>query len=517
MLLHGHHRCLLSLCLFGLLMQSCSFNRGTALNPAGEPSLSSQVAAKKEARDNSLPCLRLVQMQGGRYLADPSVVDYVEAVGNKLITHSDDVKISCRFTVVNDSIPDAWSLPDGNVAISRGLLVELNNEAELAAVLSHEIASIVSLNNFSEAEVITAVAVSNPTFSRAIGSGCASHKIRCRACVEGFADALAIKVMVAAGYDPQAALDYQQRLWKLESSNEKWNGGFLATHPCSEERLAALMAVVRSVPAGGYVGEENYQEKTRRLRTNNTSYSQLDLANKALWEGKLDVAQHLAKEGREATPQEGRFLWILGRVCLQQMRYTEGITYFNQALVTDDQYFDYYLQRGICHLNLGNHKEALKDLRSSLALLPTADAHFHLGELALEMGDRAAAGHHLLQASASEGPLAALAAEQLAAMEIKENPAKYVSLKAALDKRGYLTIAAVNNSPVPVRNVVVSLRVVNAPNVRYSNKVIRFKDEIASGKSSSSFTGIGPFDGKQHLKGCLEAIVVGASPMMSVE
>ena len=50
-----------------------------------------------------------------------------------------DRKLPYEFVVINNSVPNAWALPGGKIAVNRGLLTELNSEAELAAVLGHEI------------------------------------------------------------------------------------------------------------------------------------------------------------------------------------------------------------------------------------------------------------------------------------------------------------------------------------------------------------------------------------------
>jgi predicted Zn-dependent protease len=78
------------------------------------------------------------QAQGGDYVTDPAVLDYVREVGNKLAAVSDR-KLPYEFVVVNDGTLNAWALPGGKIAVNRGLLTELHSEAELAAVLGHEI------------------------------------------------------------------------------------------------------------------------------------------------------------------------------------------------------------------------------------------------------------------------------------------------------------------------------------------------------------------------------------------
>ena len=78
------------------------------------------------------------QLGGGLYEVDDRVARYVEAVGQRVAAHSDRA-LPYEFVVVNDSTPNAWALPGGKIGIHRGLLVELDNGAELAAILAHEI------------------------------------------------------------------------------------------------------------------------------------------------------------------------------------------------------------------------------------------------------------------------------------------------------------------------------------------------------------------------------------------
>jgi len=78
------------------------------------------------------------QSQGGDYVVDEELTKYVQGVGNRLAAVSDR-KLPYEFQVINSSVPNAWALPGGKIAINRGLLYEMNSEAELAAVMGHEI------------------------------------------------------------------------------------------------------------------------------------------------------------------------------------------------------------------------------------------------------------------------------------------------------------------------------------------------------------------------------------------
>ena len=86
-------------------------------------------------RQNYAP---MQQAQGGVYDIDPELTRYVQQVGGKLAAVSDR-PLPYEFVVLNNSVPNAWALPGGKIAINRGLLTELSSESELAAVLGHEI------------------------------------------------------------------------------------------------------------------------------------------------------------------------------------------------------------------------------------------------------------------------------------------------------------------------------------------------------------------------------------------
>ena len=111
---------------------------GCAVNPVtGRPDFMMVSEAQELAlgEQNYAP---MQQAEGGVYDIDPKLTAYVSEVGNKLAAVSDR-PLPYEFVVLNNSVPNAWALPGGKIVINRGLLVELESEAELAAVLGHEI------------------------------------------------------------------------------------------------------------------------------------------------------------------------------------------------------------------------------------------------------------------------------------------------------------------------------------------------------------------------------------------
>ena len=113
---------------------------GCATNPVNGKKDFILVSGQQEVAMGKQNYAPMLQSQGGAYDVDLELTAYVQSVGSKLAAvAADDAPLPYEFTVLNNSVPNAWALPGGKIAINRGLLTEMNSEAELAAVLGHEI------------------------------------------------------------------------------------------------------------------------------------------------------------------------------------------------------------------------------------------------------------------------------------------------------------------------------------------------------------------------------------------
>jgi predicted Zn-dependent protease len=166
---------------------------------------------------------------------------------------SDRPNLPFEFVVINDSVPNAWALPGGKLAVNRGLLAELKSEAELAAVLSHEIVHAAARHGASSMErgillsagaaVISVLAADKKhadLIDFAAGGGATLLNFRFSRENELEADHYGIGYMVRAGYDPKAAVELQETFVRLSGSKSAgWLAGMFATHPPSQERVEA--------------------------------------------------------------------------------------------------------------------------------------------------------------------------------------------------------------------------------------------------------------------------------------
>jgi len=206
--------------IVGMILATAAL-AGCTINPVtGERELA-LVSATDEVAIGQAQYFPSQQMQGGDYVRDPALTQYVNEVGQKLAAVSDRA-LPYEFVVLNSSVPNAWALPGGKIAVNRGLLVELESEAELAAVLGHEIVHAAARHGaqamqrgllLQGAVLIAATATRNDDYSGlavgAAGIGAQLINQRNGREAELEADLYGMRYMSRTGYDPQAAVSLQ--------------------------------------------------------------------------------------------------------------------------------------------------------------------------------------------------------------------------------------------------------------------------------------------------------------------
>ncbi|MGB5098132.1 MAG: M48 family metalloprotease, partial [Porticoccaceae bacterium] len=134
---------------FGLLVALSLGIGACAVNPVTGREELSLVSGSEEIAIGERQYGPAQQSQGGPYYLDPKLQDYVRAVGNRLAAASDR-QLPYEFVVLDNPVPNAWALPGGKIAVNSGLLLQLHDEAELAAVVGHEIVHAAARHSASQ-------------------------------------------------------------------------------------------------------------------------------------------------------------------------------------------------------------------------------------------------------------------------------------------------------------------------------------------------------------------------------
>ena len=378
-----------------------------------------QITLMSQAEENALGAKQYTpsqQSQGGRYEITPQLNDYVSKIGRNLARHSAQPNLPYEFVVLNNDVPNAWALPGGKIAINTGLLVELKDEAEMAAVIGHEIVhaaarhsaeQMATATGFQLLAGIAAVSTDNQLYQQAAMLGAGGFIAKYGRENELESDYYGINYMVAEGYDPQAAVGLQQTFVRLsEQSGQRsdWFSSLFASHPPSRERVARNQQRANQLPSGKR-NQKIYQANIRQLLKDKPAYEKhqqaLTEAKKKNW----DAALSLTNQAIRLQPKEARFHITQGRIYNQKDNDKRALSAFNKAASLEPNYFMGRLFKGLQLHQMANYSQAKVDLEASHRLLPNQTSSFYLGDIAQRNNQRTLARNYYQQAAKGGGKL----------------------------------------------------------------------------------------------------------------
>lgn len=461
------------------------------------------------------------QSEGGDYEVVPELTTYVNGVGQRLVAVSGDILVRARelpfeFTVLNNPVPNAWALPGGKIAINRGLLTELGSEAELAAVLGHEIVHSLARHGAQSQErgmllqggllaaQIGAVVggVDEQTAGLVLtGANIGAQLIHTRYGREAEleSDLYGMRLMKAAGYDPAAAITLQETFVRLSQGRQSgWLEGLFASHPPSQERVAQNRETAAKLGTGGELGKERYQAMLAPLQQMEPAYDKYDQAVAALQKKEFASARSLAGEAARLVPREAQFHQLLGEIELAEKNNRAALPHFQRAQELNGDFFGSWLGGGVAQYRLGNGTQARQWLQRSYELLPTAPAALYLGNLARDAGNVDGALQYYQTAASSQGSIGEEAAREGVRLDLPRNPGNYIAAQLARDAQGRVVVVVQNRAPVPVGNIVVTPVQVNAAGqIVAEARAVSIRGPVAAGAQQAAAAGLADLDATQ--------------------
>ena len=375
------------------------------------------------------------QVQGGDYNADPDLQKYIRDIGDRLAANSDHPELPYEFVLVNSAIPNAWALPGGKISINRGLLLHLTDEAQLAAVLAHEIVHSAARHSAKQRSRGVLIdlglgvlkrEMSNQTVKKRFGAGSANGGplliARYSRDDELESDFFGMRYMARAGYEPLAAVEIQQTFVALSSNiPSHWFGDLFSSHPPSMKRVKANQITARKLVSGKRY-KERFDAAVAIVRKDASSYAKARRAKRLLSRNEAKKAVDLMDKAISLQPMESQFWRLRGDAWVLLQDFERAKADYAMAILKNNGFYLNYLSRGELYFQLGDATQAHADVKISYDFLPTYRASYLLGAMAGQRGDLEEAQRYLQNALPGGGLTAELAADELETLDMSVKP-----------------------------------------------------------------------------------------------
>lgn len=344
---------------------------------------------------------------GGGEFRDERLKAYLADVVRRIHRVSHRPNLPVDFAVQNSSVPNAWAIP-GHVVMTRGLVAALDNEAEFAFVMGHEMGHVSARHSARQMSYgilqqvglgAAGLALQGRDYAdAALGIGAVGSSLlllKYGRDDELEADRLGIDYLAKLGYDPGSAVSAHRRLEKVSAEflqaagkNPRDKGFFedlLSTHPRTSVRIDELQSMISRTPpyprAGDGLHRERYQEMTAGIRKLHTIYMETyDKALAAYQEKNLAEAESFAARAISAAPDQPAFHALQGFIMLKKKDYEGAERYFDAAIRIDRNYAPAYRGKGTLMYFRERYSEGIGNLQKGLALFPQdIPAHYFLG------------------------------------------------------------------------------------------------------------------------------------------
>lgn len=364
---------------------------------------------------------------------------YLRTLGEGVAAASDRPDMPYRFNAVNANYINAYAFPGGTIGVSRGILLAMDNEAELAALLGHEVAHVTARHSAQgmTRTVLTQAAVGTLASSAAetrlggvlgtvgqLGSG--ALLARYSRDNEQSADTLGMNYMAAAGHNPSGMVGLAEMLARMDRDDRGLAEAMFASHPTGGARLEQARLHLRSFGERARnrpLNRERFRDMMAPLYRLKPAINAMQRAERLLGAQRYEEARQALQQALSTAPEDYTALMLMGKLALATEAPQEAVRWFSDARAvypTEPQALQF---RGLAYLSGDSFGRARDDLEAYEQQLPgNPGTDFLLGYCYDNLGDAAVAvaRYQAFLRQVNDGPQADYARSRLAAMAAPE-------------------------------------------------------------------------------------------------
>jgi predicted Zn-dependent protease len=329
--------------------------------------------------------------KGDFLLQNEQANNYITLLGKRVLAFSEKAPFDFQFSIIRSSAINAFATPGGYVYVNQGLINLVENEAELAGVLAHEIGHVnghhiaETIDRSTKLSISTLAAIIAGAFLGGGGdltAAVASFSVATATSLslkysreqEEAADRAGLSYLVAAGYDGRAMLDFLKIMRRYEYYSNTIPSYFL-THPGTDERIHYIDALLQTIYNRG--GANHILGNLKRIQVILLLNAKAPDANLPYFQKELN-----------GHPEDPDLLYGLA-VSEDRLGMTrEALEHFQKSLRLSPDDPDILRDLGIALFKIGQFDDAAQNLRRATKLRENdVDANLHLGKTLEALGD----------------------------------------------------------------------------------------------------------------------------------
>ncbi len=361
-------------------MSAAGFMVGCAANPVTGKSQFMMVSEAQEIEIDKQHSPHQFSSDYGS-LQDTSLNNYIDRTGKNIAARTHRPHMPYSFRGVNATYVNAYAFPGGSIAVTRGILLALENEAQLAALLGHELGHVNRrhtaeqmsksvLTNLFVGGVATYAGTKSSGFGRLasqlgmVGAGAllASYSRD----NEREADASGLEYMVRAGYNSNEFVGLMDMLRRMSKNKPNAIELMFATHPMSDERYRTAVEAVRTQYRSSRsfpLYRDRYMDHTAKLREIKLTIEALQKGESLMDKDKYAEAEiHFSKALRQ-TPNDYTGLVMMSKCQLAQKHYAKAESFAEKAKTVYPQEGQAYYLSGFAKINQKDYASAYEEFK----------------------------------------------------------------------------------------------------------------------------------------------------------